>query len=316
MPLWVVFFAAATTAARALIGRRRNNVSLLRSRLESEGFVEIGRVLSRRQCAALIVEYNRLFRGDFDTGVYPDEWHWREGLSLPGAVREIVNAWKCSHVVARVALDSRLAELCCGLGGAWPGARLAQDDCIWKPPNASGVGFHRDAHYISDNFEPRGAANSLTVWIALDDADDETGVVQYAVSDDDDTPGRFFAAAASDTPRETTSVRVPAGCAIVHSQSVLHGSGPNTSASRHRRALVLHFIRDGLKFRKHPPPDYIYGRYVVVTRSGDDDDDTVHDCFFPLVFATDGRHDLPSSQRQRRLAAAAKDHGRRRRPSS
>ena len=26
-------------------------------------------------------------------GIYPDEWHWREGISKPEKFREIVNAW-------------------------------------------------------------------------------------------------------------------------------------------------------------------------------------------------------------------------------
>jgi phytanoyl-CoA hydroxylase len=36
----------------------------------------------------------RLFEGHFDTGVYPDEWHWRKGISKESATKEIVNAWK------------------------------------------------------------------------------------------------------------------------------------------------------------------------------------------------------------------------------
>jgi hypothetical protein len=30
--------------------------------------------------------YSEMFGGNFDTGIYPDEWHWREGISLPDAV--------------------------------------------------------------------------------------------------------------------------------------------------------------------------------------------------------------------------------------
>ena len=59
------------------------------------------------------------------------------------------------------------------------GTRIGQDDVLWKPPGASGVGWHQDSDYISNQFLPRDQ-NSLTVWLALDDADAETGVVQYA----------------------------------------------------------------------------------------------------------------------------------------
>ena len=59
------------------------------------------------------------------------------------------------------------------------GTRIGQDDVLWKPPGASGVAWHQDADYISNQFQPRDD-NSVTVWLALDDADAETGVVQYA----------------------------------------------------------------------------------------------------------------------------------------
>lgn len=59
------------------------------------------------------------------------------------------------------------------------GARIGQDDLLWKPPGAKGVAYHQDGGYISDQFVPN-VNNSVTVWIALDDATTETGVVEYA----------------------------------------------------------------------------------------------------------------------------------------
>ena len=38
--------------------------------------------------------FDGLWRGEFETGIYPDEWHYREGMSKPHITREIVNAWK------------------------------------------------------------------------------------------------------------------------------------------------------------------------------------------------------------------------------
>ncbi|CAJ1440319.1 unnamed protein product [Effrenium voratum] len=111
--------------------------------------------------------------------VYPDEWHWREGISKPDKFREIVNAWKSSPLVASVALSAQVAQKAAALMG-WEAVRLAQEDVLWKPPGASGVGYHQDSAYISQNFRPL-ESNSVTVWIALDDADADTGVVEYAV---------------------------------------------------------------------------------------------------------------------------------------
>ena len=86
--------------------------------------------------------------------------------------------WKSDDSVASVALDAAIGKRAAELMG-WRGARLAQDDVLWKPPGAQGVSYHTDGKYISDNFVPRDD-NSVTVWIAFDDADEATGVVEYA----------------------------------------------------------------------------------------------------------------------------------------
>lgn len=51
-------------------------------------------ILPQRLLQPLRDRCEGLFKGQFETGVYPDEWHWREGISMPQATREIVNAWK------------------------------------------------------------------------------------------------------------------------------------------------------------------------------------------------------------------------------
>ena len=60
---------------------------------------------------ALVAAFERLFKGEFDTEIYPDEWHWREGISKPDAFREIVNAWKSDDAVAAVALNAAIRTM-------------------------------------------------------------------------------------------------------------------------------------------------------------------------------------------------------------
>lgn len=57
-------------------------------------------------------------------------------------------------------------------------------------------------------------------------------------------------AAARSLGREVTfdSIAVPPGGCVVHAQDCWHGSSPNVSAHRDRRALVVHFIRGDAKF--------------------------------------------------------------------
>lgn len=43
-------------------------------------------------------------------------------------------------------------------------------------------------------------------------------------------------------------IAVPPGGCVVHAQDCWHGSGPNLSTKRHRRALVVHFLRGDARF--------------------------------------------------------------------
>jgi len=184
--------------------------------LQRNGYgVYPSRIISESTCRALHHRIPKLFAGEFETGVYPDEWHWRyvrdnecrflyivvvlcdshldvrpprQGISKEeGVTREMCNVWKSDRLVASIILQESLGKLVCNIMG-WPSARIAQDDLIWKPPlmkdvallddNNSVVGFHQDSAYISNQFDPQDN-NSVTVWMALDDADEETGCVQY-----------------------------------------------------------------------------------------------------------------------------------------
>lgn len=64
------------------------------ARFQANGFVIVERVLDEDRIAALRERFPKLFAGQFETGVYPDEWYWREGMSLPdvtfGKPRRIV----------------------------------------------------------------------------------------------------------------------------------------------------------------------------------------------------------------------------------
>ncbi|CAK9046825.1 unnamed protein product [Durusdinium trenchii] len=223
---------------------------------------------------------------------------------------------KSSPLVAAVALSPDVAQVAASLMG-WEGTRLAQDDVLWKPPGASGVGYHQDSAYISQNFRPL-ENNSVTVWIALDDADEETGVVEYAVgshrwplhddsattssfhgADDEWAPLRHAAERAGVGPPEIRRLTVPLGGAVFHHQDVWHGSGRNRSSHRPRRALGVHLLKrreteeiqisklkksiGDLVWRREPRPDYIYGRYML-----SEDSEEVSEQFFPITWTPSG----------------------------
>ena len=310
----------------------------------------------------------KLFRGEFDTGTYPDEWHWREGISKPNAAREMCNAWKSSRTVASIVLNERLGQFIAQVMG-WDSVRISQDDLVWKPPSLQQqsssssssssveatvdttlqcksnridtVGFHQDSAYISTQFEPY-KNNSVTLWMALDDADKENGCVEYAVGshkwrpllhqqkmdeggdsviapseDEETTTGAIGDEISSFHSSDETSYRdglslaaklarvtnphdtiesapTKEGYAILHHQDMWHGSGPNLSTTRHRRALVAHYIQGDVTFRESAKKNnndgtrnnngpfgnatYIYGRYKRYNSL------ELDESFFPIIY--------------------------------
>ena len=124
-----------------------NSVPLLTAAVKdqffADGFVRVDGVLGQDVVEALKARYDRLFRGDFETGIFPDEWHWREGLSLPDVTREIVNGWKCDKLVASVVRSPAIGRLVADLMGWEHGTRVGQDSVLWKPAGAGGVTFHQ-----------------------------------------------------------------------------------------------------------------------------------------------------------------------------
>jgi phytanoyl-CoA hydroxylase len=127
----------------------------------------------------IAAKFEGLFAGEFDTGVYPDEWYGRSGMRTPAMTREICNIWKSDSYLARNVMLSRDIHRLAAQLHDWPSSRLAQDDILFKPAaGGSAVGIHRDSKYISEQFYPL-RSNSVTVWMPLDDVSLESGTIEY-----------------------------------------------------------------------------------------------------------------------------------------
>src|SRR3712207_2694991 len=133
------------------------------ARFRRDGFLVVERILSEDRIAALRERFPLLFAGRFDTGVSPDEWYWREGMSLPDVTRHMANAWKADLEVARLALSERVGRAAAALIG-WSGVRLGQDT-IWKAPRTKPIAFHQDSSFVDFLDPPR----TVTCWVTLDD---------------------------------------------------------------------------------------------------------------------------------------------------
>jgi len=240
------------------------------ARFHADGFLFVDDWLPASTVEALRARYAPLFRGDFETGLQPDEWNWREGRDDDSLTRQICNGWKADRQIARVVLSAAVGRACARLMG-WPGVRLAQDNVIWKPVGARSLGFHQDDSY-QDWVVP---GTMVTCWIALDDTSAEAGtmelvrgshrwalsptIAQFHAPEDYRKEMRAAAARAGLAEPEIVPVEVKAGGLSFHHGRTWHGSGPNRG-SRPRRSLVAHCYPAHARFHEETV-GAIYGRY-------------------------------------------------------
>ena len=178
------------------------------ARFHADGFLILDRFLDPELIEAARDRFEPLFRGQFETGLHPDEWNWREGRDPADLTRQICNGWKSDLAIARIVLAETVGRACAALMG-WHGARLAQDNVIWKPPGAKPLGFHQDDSYCHWVVP----AGYCTCWMALDETSAAGGTIEMRAAR---TAGRWPRRSAASTRRTTiakTSARPRCGLA-------------------------------------------------------------------------------------------------------
>ncbi len=257
-----------------------------------DGFliVEEG-LVSDRALDLLRERYERLFEGDYETGIKPDEVNWVRGRDPEDRTRQICNGWRADNMIAAQVLAERTGRLCAQLMG-YRGVRLLQDNVLWKPPGTKAIGFHQDSSY-ADYLVP---AEMATCWLSLHDTTADAGPLefirgsshwprtppersQFHAPDDWLAPAR--SAAPEGTELEIVPVVVKAGGGSFHHGLTWHGSAPNTNAEVARMALVSHMLPVEVRFHEQNV-DLIYSRYK---RRGDL---SLDESFFPVLWDESG----------------------------
>jgi ectoine hydroxylase-related dioxygenase (phytanoyl-CoA dioxygenase family) len=257
----------------------------------TDGFLVVPGFNNPEQVDAARERFEPLFRGEFETGLQPDEWNWRQSVSDSKLTRQICNGWKSDRAIARLVLSERVGAACARLMG-WPGCRINQDNVIWKSAGAKALGFHQDDAY-QQWIEP---ATMVTCWMALDDTRQAGGTIEYVRGSHlwpmTNSTGQFHAptdyheALAAGAKRlgitdyDIVKLEVKAGDVVFHHGRTWHGSGVNqTSAAR--RSVVSHCMRNDTRYhRTNVGP--IYGRYKTFGS------DLMQEDFFPILWTTTG----------------------------
>lgn len=260
-----------------------------------DGFLLRDRIIDDATVEALRSAMTRTFEGDSDTGLQPDEVNWHPGDD-PHVTRQICNGWKGNRVLARVLLSREVGKACARLN-AWPGARIAHDNILWKPPLADGkpggaLGMHQDSAFIVWS----NPSLMCSVWIALDDVTREGGTIEFArgshlwgkepaapgFHNPDDYLNEFRKAAtnAGIAEPEMVPVEVKAGGGSIHHGWTWHGSGPNRSRTP-RRSVVAHCLSSAAAFTDQVGIG-VYSRYK---RPGSN---LMDPAYFPILWTEAG----------------------------
>lgn len=141
-------------------------------------------------------------------------------------------------------------------------AIAAQSMFYWKPPTARGQAFHQDNFYLKVH-----PGTCIAAWAAVDATDEENGCLFVAPGshrldifcpEEADT-GVSFTRDYVPVPPDLEAVPAPmaAGDVLFFGGNLIHGSFPNESADRFRRAFICHYAGESAReLSKHYFPLY------------------------------------------------------------
>lgn len=215
-----------------------------KQRFDEDGYVVVSGLFSGAEVARLREHYMALRR----RGPLPDDLVGVKASSRDPLRRypRMAQMHRWDDTTREWLLDPRLARQLTDLLGAEPYA--VQSMLYFKPAGSRGQALHQDNFYL--RAEP---GTCVAAWMALDDTDEENGCMKV-VPGSQDWP--MLCTEKADTTVSFTDVTVPLldeqrvdavhmkpGDVLFFNGSVVHGSHPNTSDDRFRRALIGHYIQ-------------------------------------------------------------------------
>lgn len=182
-----------------------------------------------------------------EQGAWPGDFGGVDATSSDPLKRypRMIHMHRWDDVSLQWMIDTRLNACMTALLGREPFA--VQTMLYFKPAGARGQALHQDQYYL--RVRP---GTCMAAWMALDRCDEENGCLQVV-------PGSHrwpvLCTIKADTTQSFTDVTVPVpddqevrpvimeeGDVLFFHGSLVHGSFPNTSSDRFRRALIGHYI--------------------------------------------------------------------------
>lgn len=214
-----------------------------RESFASEGYALVRSVFSADEAADFAAHYMALR----EAASYPGDSSGVDVSSTDPLKRypRMIHMHRWDDLSHRWLIDSRLNVCMTALLGRQPLA--VQTMLYFKPPGARGQALHQDQYYL--RVQP---GTCIAAWMALDRCDEENGCLQVV-------PGSHalpvlcteqadittsFTDVTVPVPRDRAPVPIvmdPGDVLFFHGQ-LIHGSYPNRTTDRFRRALIGHYI--------------------------------------------------------------------------
>jgi phytanoyl-CoA hydroxylase len=194
-----------------------------------------------------VARYRDHFMAVRKRGTYPGDLAGVDATSSDPLKRypRMIHMHRWDQVSLDWMVDARINACLTGLLGQEPYA--VQTMLYFKPPGARGQALHQDNFYL--RAQP---GTCMAAWMALDRCDEANGCMQVV-------PGshrwELLCTEKADTTVSFTDVTVPlppgaepapvvmeAGDVLFFNGALVHGSFPNTTSDRFRRALIGHYI--------------------------------------------------------------------------
>lgn len=167
-------------------------------------------------------------------------------------------------------LDERLGRVTGTLAGV-DGIRVWHDQALFKPPWGNPTAWHLDNPYWSFS-----SPDSLSIWVALDDATKDNGCLYYLPGtqkgarfdtvDIGKNQSDLFRVYPEWRTLESVACPCPAGSAVFHNGLTAHGAGANMTG-RPRRAMTCAYMPDGSTF--NGKQNVLPAEYVATLSVGD-----------------------------------------------
>tara|TARA_B100000530_G_C15854299_1_gene446617 strand:- start:67 stop:906 length:840 start_codon:yes stop_codon:yes gene_type:complete len=266
----------------------------LKKQFQDNGYLILDKFLETDKVKNISEKFKDLFSGVFETGLEPDEWNWKEGRDPNDVTRQICNGWKSDLSIKKIVTHKLLGKSCSELMD-WIGARLLQDNILWKPPGGKTLAYHQDAAY-DDWIIPQ---TMITCWIPLDDVTKKKGTLEYVKGSHKwglaPPQGQFHSpnnykevlenfANKNNKTIDITYVELPAGGVSFHHGNTWHGSGINNSM-KDRRAIVAHCIPSNSVFH----PTNVGGTARIYKKYKKINSDELDESFFPIIWTKKGK---------------------------